>query len=84
MTSGAFLNSAVGQADHRKEIFGDQEEEDVPRNPSIFSIAASDGLMSTMRPALEHLLWYMKIVRCYSIQNRFYMTSYSDHIQTKY
>ena len=69
MTSGAFLNSAVGQADHRKEIFGDQEEKDVPRSPSIFSIAASDGLMSTMRPALEHLLWYTNIVQHFSVQN---------------
>lgn len=59
MTSGVFLNSAVGQADHRKDIFGDHEEEDVPRSPSIFSIAASDGLRSTMRPALEHLLWVL-------------------------
>ena len=73
MTSGAFLNSAVGQADHRKEIFGDHEEEDVPTSPSIFSIAASDGLMSTMRPALEHLLWYTKLVRYYGIQNKLYI-----------
>ena len=84
MTSGAFLNSAVGQADHRKEIFGDQEEEDVPRSPSIFSIAASDGLMSTMRPALEHLLWYTNIVRFLASKINSILTSYSDHIQTKY
>ena len=69
MTSGVFLNSAVGQADHRKETFGDHEEEDVPRSPSIFSIAASDGLMSTMRPALEHLLWYTNIVQHFSVRN---------------
>ena len=69
MTSGVFLNSAVGQADHRKETFGDHEEEDVPRRPSIFSIAASDGLMSTMRPALEHLLWYTNTIQHFSVRN---------------
>ena len=69
MTSGVFLNSAVGQADRGKETFGDDKEEDVPRSPSIFSIAASDGLMSTMRPALEHLLWYTNIIQHFSVQN---------------
>ena len=69
MTSGVFLNSAVGQSDHRQETFGDDDEEDVPRRPSIFSIAASDGLMSTMRPALEHLLWYTNIIQHFSVRN---------------
>ena len=56
MTSGAFIHSAIGRTGKDDETSQEDPDDDIPR-PSIFSIIASDGLMSTIRPALEHILW---------------------------
>ena len=56
MASGAFINSSVSVKDNSDRENGKDENSIAP---SIFTIVASDGLMSTLQPALEHILWYI-------------------------
>ena len=55
MARAAFLNSAVGRRGKMDETLAEEVEDEVSR-PSIFTIVASDGLMTTIRPALEHVI----------------------------
>ena len=56
MTNAAFLNSSIGHIAKDENKGGNDEEDSVPR-ANIFTVVAADSLMSTIRPAIEHILW---------------------------
>ena len=57
MTSGAFINSVVSHTGKHNETFREEDDSDSGSRSNVFTIVASDGLMLTIRPALEHILW---------------------------
>ena len=56
MANAAFLNSSIGHIAKDDNEAGNDEEDSIPKS-NIFTIVAADSLMSTLRPAIEHILW---------------------------
>ena len=55
MTHAVFLNSSIGKV--AKDILDEDSETNEESRTNIFTIVAADTLMSTIRPAIEHVLW---------------------------
>ena len=57
MANAAFINSTVGSTVEDDEAFPKEDDNNSASRSNIFTIVASDGLMLSIRPALEHILW---------------------------
>ena len=54
MANAALLNSAIGHTSKDINETAGQNEEN---KANIFTVVAAETLMSTIRPAMEHVLW---------------------------
>ena len=54
MANAALLNSAIG---HNTKDINENPEENDENKSNIFTVVAAETLMSTIRPAMEHVLW---------------------------
>ena len=54
MANASLINSSIG---HVAKDVDDNTRNDEEDNANIFTIVAADTLMSTIRPAIEHVFW---------------------------
>ena len=57
MANASLINSSIG---HVAKDVDDNTRNDEENKANIFTIVAADTLMSTIRPAIEHIFWYFK------------------------
>ena len=54
MANASLINSSIG---HVAKDVDENTKNDEENKANIFTIVAADSLMSTIRPAIEHIFW---------------------------